>query len=281
MSETVRKMIAWGTDVCNSPTVGYSQAYRNQQTVNGITYYDCSSFINYALLAGGFETPSYAPDHNAFTTFTMGAELLRLGWRKVESWEVLKPGDVGVSNNSQMEHTEMVHDVNSETGYAHWMGAHTDGVSLPDQVSITDYVQGKWLDEIYRYDKDEEIQVTINIKIKKEDGSDYPKAHLKVTQLNNKVLYDGDTNYLQLVFKTSKWGEGNEVVMEVTNTYSTLYKIPKPQSFTLHEYGWTYNTTFTIVFDKGKAGVGSGMIMQPSNKLKRNKRKRIIVTRRY
>lgn len=281
MSETVRKMIAWGADVCNSPTVGYSQAYRNQQTVNGITYYDCSSFINYALLAGGFETPSYAPDHNAFTTFSMGAELLRLGWRKVESWEVLKPGDVGVSNNSQSEHTEMVHDVNSETGYAHWMGAHTDGVPLQDQVSITDYWQGKWFDEIYRYDKDEEIQVTINIKIKKEDGSDYPKAHLKVTQLNNKVLYDGDTNYLHLVFKTSKWGGGNEVIMEVTNVYSTLYKVPKSQSFTLHEYGWTYNTAFIIVFDKGKAGVGSGMIMQPSNKLKRNKRKRIIVTRRY
>ena len=259
MSETVRKMIAWGTEVCNSPTVGYSQAYRNQQTVGGITYYDCSSFINYALLAGGFETPSYAPDHNAFTTFSMGAELLRLGWRKVESWEVLKPGDVGVSNNSQSQHTEMVHDVNSDTGYAHWMGAHTDGVPLPDQVSITEYWQGKWFDEIYRYDKDEEIQVTINIKIKKEDGSDYPKAHLKVTQLNNKVLYDGDTNYLQLVFKTSKWGEGNEVVMEVTDVYSTLYKLPNTQRFTLHEYGWTYNTTFTIVFDSGKALVGSGM----------------------
>lgn len=281
MSETVRKMIQWGTDICNSPTVGYSQAYRNQQTVGGITYYDCSSFINYALLAGGFETPSYAPNHNAFTTFSMGAELLRLGWRRVESWEVLKPGDVGVSNNSQSEHTEMVHDVNSETGYAHWMGAHTDGVPLADQVSITTYWQGKWFDEIYRYDKDEEIQVTINIKIKKEDGSDYPKAHLKVTQLNNKVLYDGDTNYLQLVFKTSKWGTGNEVIMEVTNTYSTLYKLPKPQSFTLYEYGWTYNTTFIIIFNKGKAGVGGGMIMQPSNKLKRKQRKRIIVTRRY
>ena len=259
MSETVRKMIEWGTDVCNSPTVGYSQAYRNQQTVGGITYYDCSSFINYALLAGGFETPSYAPNHNAFTTFSMGAELLRLGWRRVESWEVLKPGDVGVSNNSQSQHTEMVHDVNSETGYAHWMGAHTDGVPLADQVSITNYGQGKWFDEIYRYDKDEEIQVTINIKIKKEDGSDYPKAHLKVTQLNNKVLYDGDTNYLQLVFKTNKWGEGNEVVMEVTDVYSTLYKLPNPQRFTLHEYGWTYNTTFTIIFDAGKALVGVGM----------------------
>lgn len=258
-SETVRKMIAWGTDVCNSPTVGYSQAYRNQQTVGGITYYDCSSFINYALLAGGFETPSYAPDHNAFTTFSMGAELLRLGWRKVESWEVLKPGDVGVSNNSQSQHTEMVHDVNSETGYAHWMGAHTDGVPLADQVSITNYWQGKWFDEIYRYDKDEEIQYTFKIKIVKEDGSSYPKAHLKVTQLNNKVLYEGDTNYLELIFKTSKYGEGNEVVMEVTNVYNNLYDLPKVQSATLPDHAITYNTSFIIVLNKGKALVGVGM----------------------
>ena len=258
-SETVRKMIAWGTDVCNSPTVGYSQAYRNQQTVGGITYYDCSSFINYALLAGGFETPSYAPDHNAFTTFSMGAELLRLGWRIVESWEVLKPGDVGVSNNSQSQHTEMVHDVNSETGYAHWMGAHTDGVPLADQVSITDYWQGKWFDEIYRYDKDEEIQYTFKIKIVKEDSSSYPNAHLKVTQLNNKVLYDGDTNYLELIFKTSKYGEGNEVVMEVTDVYNNMYDLPKPQRATLPDHTITYNTSFIIVLNKGKAMVGVGM----------------------
>ena len=27
----------WAADTCNAPNVGYSQAYRNQQTVNGIT----------------------------------------------------------------------------------------------------------------------------------------------------------------------------------------------------------------------------------------------------
>lgn len=38
----------WAVNCCNLPNVGYSNIYRNQQTVNGITYYDCSSFINYA-----------------------------------------------------------------------------------------------------------------------------------------------------------------------------------------------------------------------------------------
>lgn len=264
MSSRIDRMIEWGTEVCNSPTVGYSQAYRNQQTVNGITYYDCSSFINYALLAGGFSTPAYAPDHNAFTTFTMGDVLLNLGWRILEADEPLRAGDVGVSNNAQSEHTEMVHD--TVGSLAHWMGAHTDGVPLADQVSITSYLQGKWFDVIYRYDKEDEIQYTFKIKIVKEDGSSYPNAHLKVTQLNNKVLYDGDTNYLQLVFKTSKYGAGNEVVMEVTDVYNNMYDLPKPQRATLPDHAITYNTSFIIVLNKGKAMVGVGMTSKRGKK---------------
>ena len=30
----------WAIEKCNAPNIGYSQAYRNQRTVNGITYYD-------------------------------------------------------------------------------------------------------------------------------------------------------------------------------------------------------------------------------------------------
>ena len=48
----------WAIEVCNKPNVGYSQQYRNQRTVNGITYYDCSSFIWYALIAGGWDLES-------------------------------------------------------------------------------------------------------------------------------------------------------------------------------------------------------------------------------
>lgn len=48
----INKSYSWAIETCNAPNVGYSNAYRNQQTVGGITYYDCSSFINYALLAG-------------------------------------------------------------------------------------------------------------------------------------------------------------------------------------------------------------------------------------
>lgn len=120
----------WAVSCCGLPKVGYSQNYRNQQTVNGITYYDCSSFINYALLAGGFSTPGYAPSSNAFTTYTMETVLQSLGFKRVPSDGVILPGDVGVSDS----HTEMC--FSQGTGTAVFMGAHTDNAALANQVSI-------------------------------------------------------------------------------------------------------------------------------------------------
>ena len=120
----------WCVNCCNLPNVGYSQTYRNQQTVNGITYYDCSSYINYGLLAGGFETPGYAPASNAFTTYTMESVLQTLGFTQVDSSGIILPGDIGVSDT----HTEMCYS--QGTGTAVFMGAHTNNAILANQVSI-------------------------------------------------------------------------------------------------------------------------------------------------
>ena len=78
----INKAYSWAIETCNAPNVGYSNDYRNQQTVGGITYYDCSSFINYALLAGGFETPNYAPRYNAFTPMTKQKSYCHWGSQK-------------------------------------------------------------------------------------------------------------------------------------------------------------------------------------------------------
>lgn len=123
----------WLINICNAPNVGYSQTYRNQQTVNGITYYDCSSLQNYAVLAGGWDTPGYAPDNNAFTTLTMGDVLLSLGAQSIPVTDEWLPGDILVRNNSYGQHTEMVYEGRRT------MGAHTDRYPLADQVSINDY----------------------------------------------------------------------------------------------------------------------------------------------
>lgn len=126
----INRAYSWAIETCNAPNVGYSQNYRNAQTVGGITYYDCSSFINYALLAGGFETPSYAPNRNAFTTYTEDSELIRLGFTEVDANGEYLAGDIGLSNG----HTEMCYKGGNGKGI--FMGAHTDNASLANQVSI-------------------------------------------------------------------------------------------------------------------------------------------------
>lgn len=127
---SINDAYTWAVNCCNLPKVGYSQAYRNQQTVNGITYYDCSSFINYALLAGGWSTPGYAPNSNAFTTYDMEGVLQQLCFTRVTD-STIKPGDIGVSDT----HTEMCYK--GGTGKAVFMGAHgRNGIALVNQVSI-------------------------------------------------------------------------------------------------------------------------------------------------
>lgn len=152
----ISKAWAWAVETCNAPSVGYSQTYRNQQTVNGVTYYDCSSFINFALLAGGWETPSYAPNHNAFTTWSEASALEALGFKEVTDGS-LKVGDIGFTHHTsgdEVQHTEMVYKVDGNR--AQWMGAHSPNVPLADQVSISEnWVTGKRFDHLYRYETEE------------------------------------------------------------------------------------------------------------------------------
>lgn len=146
----LNKAYQWAINTCNSPTVGYSQPNRNQKTVDGITYYDCSSFINYALLAGGWITPQYAPSHNAFVTGDMYSVLPALGFVSVPSTGEILPGDIGLSSG----HTEMCYS--GGIGRAVFMGAHgSDGIALVNQVSIGnssgDATATRTFPNIYRY----------------------------------------------------------------------------------------------------------------------------------
>lgn len=120
----------WAVQKCNEPNIGYSQQYRNQQTVGGITYYDCSSFIWYALKAGGFDVEGVYGTY-PFVTATMGAVLLQLGFIEYDASSGLwSKGDI-MWTNSPYGHTEMVYNPLS----FYTMGAHTDSVPLADQVS--------------------------------------------------------------------------------------------------------------------------------------------------
>lgn len=138
----IRQSASWAIGKCNDDNVGYSQAYRNQRTVNGITYYDCSSFINYALLAGGFSTPSYAPNHNAFTTANMRNVLLSLGFKKKPVTTTWIQGDILWRTG----HTEMAYSSTQA------MGAKTAHAPLAEQVEIHASSASDWT-ELYRYEQ--------------------------------------------------------------------------------------------------------------------------------
>lgn len=142
-SGDINKVYTWAIQTCNASDVGYSQSYRNQQTVNGITYYDCSSFINYALVAGGFSTPSYAPSNNAFTTYTEPQVLLSLGFTEVDPTGEYLAGDIGVDPT----HTEICYQGGQGSGI--FMGAHTANKPLADQVSISNY--SRTFARLFRY----------------------------------------------------------------------------------------------------------------------------------
>lgn len=139
MAINLNKAYQWAIDTCERPDVGYKQAYRNQQTVNGITYYDCSSFIFYALKEAGFDVAGQAYttavgeaySGNAITTHTERAWLTALGWQQVPITGEWKPCDILWRTG----HTEMVYSGGTGSGVT--MGAHGEnGIALPNQVSI-------------------------------------------------------------------------------------------------------------------------------------------------
>lgn len=145
----------WAINTCNNPNVGYWQDYRNQKTVNGITYYDCSSFVWYALQAGGFDVSGQAYKTavgeaytgNAITTHTEKAWLQALGWTQIPLTGEWKPCDILWRSG----HTEMVYEGGTGTGRT--MGAHgRNNIALVDQVSIkTTWDTASQWESLWRY----------------------------------------------------------------------------------------------------------------------------------
>lgn len=140
---SIQQAYNWAVETCAADNVGYSQQYRNQQTVKGITYYDCSSFIWYALLAGGFDVKAAnGGDSYPFWTGTEAACLRVLGFTLYDPSVEWKPGDILIRTG----HTEMVFDATRS------MGAHTQNATLENQVSINaNDSRGNWL-QLWRWE---------------------------------------------------------------------------------------------------------------------------------
>lgn len=149
----LNKAYTWAVNTCNADNIGYSQNYRNQKTVNGITYYDCSSFIWYALKAGGFDVTTayqtamgFAYTDNAITTAYEKTWLEALDFSAVDINGEWKAGDVLWRSG----HTEMVYTGGTASGVT--MGAHSANVTLANQVSINSSpsTASSWT-SLYRY----------------------------------------------------------------------------------------------------------------------------------
>lgn len=152
---SLQKAFTWAENKCEEPNVGYSQAHRRGEVVNGIQYYDCSSFIYSALVAGDFV---FAPQYQWFWTGNQTQAMKSVGWTEhvfqdgdisnftLRNGDVLirgagrsdVPGDVSTDEG----HTEMVWD--AANGYT--MGAHSSLLPLDDQVSKhrIDQRRNKW-----------------------------------------------------------------------------------------------------------------------------------------
>lgn len=151
MAGNINKAYQWTINTCNAPDVGYSQPNRAQVRVNGITYYDCSSLMWFALKAGGWDVASaYTGPAVCFRTWEMANVCRQLGFNILDARTTIwKPGDILVDDWRAIgyQHTEMVYEgpPNNEVSYGKTMGAHSDvdsyGNPLPlaDQVSINDY----------------------------------------------------------------------------------------------------------------------------------------------
>ena len=150
MAGNINKAYQWTINTCNAPNVGYDQSKRNQVTVNGITYYDCSSLMWYALKEGGFDVDSaYTGPAACFRTWEMAATCERLGFNILNArTEIWKPGDILVDDwrSIYLQHTEMVYEgpPASQASYGKTMGAHANEsegrpIPLADQVSINNY----------------------------------------------------------------------------------------------------------------------------------------------
>lgn len=148
----------WAIRTCNAANIGYAGgsapdavpfSWRDMSWHDGKQYCDCSSFIWYAIIAGGLDlTVNWGSW--PFTTYDMGAILASEGFTMYDSSQVTwQAGDIVLFPGEQGEgtgHTEMVYD-----GYV-TMGAHNSWLPFADQVSINNYSSSaSSYPELYRW----------------------------------------------------------------------------------------------------------------------------------
>ena len=136
---------------------GYSQVYRTMQTVNGVTFFDCSSYAFFALWLGGsvdvgglgYDTDlsHYTSVPNeAFAPALYGVEDMcrLLGAAQIDTLSMLRNGDLLVRAD---EHCEWVFDAERLLQ----VGARNSSLPAGEQVAIHALYPG-YYDYIWRFE---------------------------------------------------------------------------------------------------------------------------------
>lgn len=161
-------MFDWAVYWCNKPNVEYwmSASRRNMREIDGITYFDCSSFVFFAVWLGGgydigqlgyptdlegYKTKQGADGYNAWVVHTMTPKLPKIGFTRLNpNTEVWQPGDILSWYNSRTGngHTEICYARPRVT-----MGAHGRKNRTPaDMVSINNFnIQADYYQDLWRY----------------------------------------------------------------------------------------------------------------------------------
>lgn len=163
---SLQGMFDWAVEWCNKPNVEYwmSASRRNMRTIDGITYFDCSSFVFFAVwLGGGYDIGSlgYPTDlekyktmegqdgYNAWVVHTMTPKLPKIGFTRYNPEMVAwQPGDILSWYNARTGegHTEICYATPRRTMGAHGRKNRTpdDMVSINTGNTKVGYYQDLW-----------------------------------------------------------------------------------------------------------------------------------------
>lgn len=135
---------------------GYSQVYRTMQTVEGVTFFDCSSYAFFSLwLGGGVDVGGFGYDtdlthytsipNTAFAPNLYGVEAMcrELGAARIDDLRELQNGDLLVKAD---EHCEWVYDAERLLQ----VGARNSSLPAGEQVAIHSLYPG-YYDYIWRF----------------------------------------------------------------------------------------------------------------------------------
>lgn len=151
-------MLQWAVDMAARSDVGYSQTYRKYQTVSGITYFDCSSFVYFAMwLGGGLDVGALGFDTN-LANYQNGSAYCPALSRDIQIFQTIgcvqvntdpqywQPGDFLVKTRT---HIEMCYSLSP----LQQVGARNDSLPLADQVAVHSAYAG-YYDQVWRFPGD-------------------------------------------------------------------------------------------------------------------------------